>query len=279
MCRLYGFHSTADRKVECELIDAQNALIRQSESDERGEANAHGWGLTAYRNGTPVTRKEPLPAHESEDFRWAAAEMHSDHVIAHIRRATQGVVSEENTHPFTHEQWTLAHNGHVDGFDAVRDRMFETMDSDARDRIGGQTDSEHIFHYLLSEAARRPNEQFLDTLEESLSRIQTWSRSADPDGETALNLLISDGRQTWGSRYGRSLWYVRRSEVHICDICGERHAEVDPDEDYRAVDVASERITNSEQWLEMPDEHVFHIPENCEMTIRPMRSIRESGAG
>ncbi len=278
MCRLYGFHSTADRKVECELIVAQNSLIRQSERDQHGRANAHGWGLTAYTNGRPVTRKEPLPAHESEDFRWAAGEMRSSHVIAHIRRATHGVVSRENTHPFTHERWTLAHNGHVDGFESVRDRMFDRMDAEARACIRGQTDSEHIFHFLLSESARRPKERFLDVMNESLGRIRDWSRSVAPDGEAALNLLISDGRQTWGSRCGRSLWYVRRSEVHACDVCGDRHLEIDPDADYRAVDVASERITNSEEWLEMPDEHVFHIPEDCEMTIHPMRSIRESSA-
>lgn len=276
MCRLYGFHSTAERKVECELIIAQNALIRQSERDQLGEANAHGWGLTAYTNGRPTTRKEPLPAHESEDFRWAAGEMRSSHVIAHIRRATHGVVSEENTHPFTHDRWALAHNGHVDGFEHVRSNMFDRMDGEAEHRIEGQTDSEHIFHFLLSESANRPDDPFIEIMRDGLCDIRTWSREAAPDGEAALNLIISDGRDMWGSRCGRSLWYVKRSDVHVCDACGERHLEIDAGDEYRAVDIASERITESEEWLEMPDEHLFHVAADCKMTIRPMRSARKS---
>ncbi len=51
MCRLYGFRSNFPRKVECELIRAQNSLITQSLKDERGTSNPHGWGLGTYSNG------------------------------------------------------------------------------------------------------------------------------------------------------------------------------------------------------------------------------------
>jgi hypothetical protein len=44
----------------------------------------------------------------------------SDNVIAHIRKATQGRVALENTHPFVRElwgrYWVFAHNGDLKGF-------------------------------------------------------------------------------------------------------------------------------------------------------------------
>ena len=47
----------------------------------------------------------------------------SDNVIAHIRKATQGQVSLENTHPFVRElwgrYWVFAHNGNLKDFPAA----------------------------------------------------------------------------------------------------------------------------------------------------------------
>jgi glutamine amidotransferase len=46
--------------------------------------------------------------------------IHSENVIAHIRKATQGRVALENTHPFQRElwgrYWVFAHNGNLVDF-------------------------------------------------------------------------------------------------------------------------------------------------------------------
>src|ERR687897_3268653 len=50
MCRLYGFRATEPTTVECTLVSAQNALIVQSQRDQEGRSNAHGWGVAVYPN-------------------------------------------------------------------------------------------------------------------------------------------------------------------------------------------------------------------------------------
>ena len=147
MCRLYGFISTHPRKVECELIQSQNSLVRQSLRDMRGEQNPHGWGIGNFEKKQPHVVKQPKAAFDSDEFRWQAAEIHSKQVISHVRRATVGIVSMENTHPFAHHELMLAHNGHIDNFTLVRDLILSALSEEEQGRIQGNTDSEHILGY------------------------------------------------------------------------------------------------------------------------------------
>jgi glutamine amidotransferase len=68
----------------------------------------------------------------------------SKNVIAHIRKATQGVVALENCHPFQRElwgrHWIFAHNGNLDNFRPGEGAFFRPV---------GQTDSERAFCHLL----------------------------------------------------------------------------------------------------------------------------------
>jgi len=205
--------SNAPRKVECELLRAQNGLLAQSISDELGQSNPDGWGLGSYLNSHPVVERQARAAFESQKFRWAAAEVHSRDVMAHVRRATVGRNDVANTHPFQHGDWLLSHNGTLGTFPLIRPRMLEAMSQTHRDAIEGQTDSAHVFHLLLSIRDRMPGELLIDVLRKTIMQVRAWSHEADPDAEAALNLLLTNGRELVGSRCGRSLWYVVRKAV------------------------------------------------------------------
>jgi predicted glutamine amidotransferase len=73
----------------------------------------------------------------------------SDNVIAHIRKATQGRVALENTHPFVRElwgrYWVFAHNGDLKGFQPRLHGAFRPV---------GDTDSERAFCWLMQELAK-----------------------------------------------------------------------------------------------------------------------------
>jgi predicted glutamine amidotransferase len=100
MCRLYGFRATEPTTVECTLVRAQNALIVQSQRDQEGRSNAHGWGVAVYPNGgLPHVERQAWAAYHGEHFREAAVRAHARTVVAHVRRATMGVPALENTHP------------------------------------------------------------------------------------------------------------------------------------------------------------------------------------
>ncbi|MDH3248724.1 MAG: class II glutamine amidotransferase, partial [Acidimicrobiia bacterium] len=118
MCRLYGFRATQPTRVECTLVHAQNALMVQSRTDATGRSHAHGWGIAVYENHLPSVSREAWDAYQNEAFRDAAARVYSETVLAHVRRATVGAASIENTHPFVHEEWSFAHNGTIPNFDS-----------------------------------------------------------------------------------------------------------------------------------------------------------------
>ena len=74
----------------------------------------------------------------------------SRNVIAHIRKATQGKINLENSHPFSRElwgrQWIFAHNGDLHDFDPVLSGRFTPV---------GNTDSERAFCYLLDQLVNK----------------------------------------------------------------------------------------------------------------------------
>jgi predicted glutamine amidotransferase len=257
VCRLYGFRATEPTKVECTLVHSQNALIVQSREDMAGLEHGHGWGIATYADHVPQLDRMAWAAHHGEHFHRAAARVYSRTVIAHVRRATTGGISLANTHPFTDGRWTFAHNGTLPGFgDGVRTRLLDAMSPGHRAAIGGQTDSEHVFRLLLSAIDRRPRSDLCDVVATSLADIVRWCGETAPGQPIGLNVLLTDGEQLVGSRWGRSLSWVHRDRVLDCEICGFPHVHHDPHTDYRAVVVASEPLTH-ERWCDVPERSVF----------------------
>ena len=84
-------------------------------------------------------------------------------------------------------------------------------------------------------------------------------------------LMLTNGRELYGSRVDRSLWYVERHEVHPCQVCGGAlHVEQVPASDYRAVVVASEPITSDEDWKEVPDGSLYRLGPDIEISFEPL---------
>lgn len=83
-----------------------------------GGPHADGWGLVGYRApGAPhLLGKSVLPASSDKAYEAAAAEIAGfPVVVAHLRKASSGAKTLENTHPFTLGPWTFAHNGTIYG--------------------------------------------------------------------------------------------------------------------------------------------------------------------
>jgi predicted glutamine amidotransferase len=150
MCRLYGFRANEPTKLECSLVRAQNALMAQSIRDHEKLTLGYGWGVTEHPDGVPFVEKQAWAAYQGEHFKKTAARLYSRAAIAHVRRATVGPPSLENTHPFVHGLWLFAHNGTVPNFERVCERLLPELDEVHRTDIQGNTDSEHIFRYVLT---------------------------------------------------------------------------------------------------------------------------------
>ncbi len=270
MCRLYAMHANEPTRVECGLVKSQNALMAQSRSDMQGYAHGHGWGVADYPNGVPMIEKQVWAAFHGEHFSRKAARVYAKTVVAHVRRATVGGTSIENTHPFNHGRWIFAHNGTVPNFDEVRLRLLEHMDPLHRSHISGTTDSEHIFRYLLSLFLRHPEGGLLRTLADGLSHIVQWSQEVDPQARVGLNIILTDGEHMVGSRLNRSLHYLIRDCIFDCPICGQPHVHHDPQRRYRAIEIASEPVTDGEDWYEVPENSVFRVGEDYRLDMMPL---------
>ena len=269
MCRLYAFRGTEPTKVECGLVHAQNALMAQSRQDLSGSRHIHGWGVAAYENSHPHVERQAWAAYHGEHFQRAAARVYATVVIAHIRAATVGEPNLDNTHPFVHEHWTFAHNGTLPGFETVRHHLLEQTALDHKNAIKGQTDSEHLFHFILSRIEAAPERPLAETVTLAASDVIGWCRKAAPDRKIGLNVMLTDGHNLVGTRSGRTLYHLERGAILDCEICGFPHVHHHPGSGYRAVLVASEPITH-ENWQEMREGSVYTIDTDCRLNIEPL---------
>ena len=267
MCRLYGLISSHSRKVECDLIRSQHSLLHQSEHDYNGNKNAQGWGLENYEKDKPNLFKQPKAAFDSAAFRWQAAKIHSKQVISHVRRATVGIASLENTHPFVHHGLILAHNGHIDHFDIIRNKILSAITEEESKWILGTTDSEYILAYLHHIYNQDPKAPLATILTYGLRQIIQMSKEVDPSKESALNIVFSNGKEMAASCYNRSLYLVERGAIHPCQVCnGELHINEKP-KSFRAVVVASEPITTDEKWQKIPNKSIIEVDSNVSLKM------------
>ncbi len=144
MCRIFGFRSVIHSQVHQSLVNADNALVTQS------ERHPDGWGVAYYVGDAPHLIKGDQTALQDKIFKKVSGVVASQTVIAHIRKATLGETNILNTHPFQYGRWTFAHNGNVKDFDNYREELQSRIEPDLKRFILGDTDSETIFYFLLS---------------------------------------------------------------------------------------------------------------------------------
>lgn len=276
MCRLYGFRGNEPTKVDCALVHAQNALIVQSRSDLTGKTHADGWGIGLYENGTPKIEQRATSAFEDLHFSVAAERVFARTVVAHVRHATVGKTNPANSHPFAHRRWMFAHNGTVTAFDRVGPRLIEETVPALRGLARGTTDSEAVFYWLLSRMERagidlddasvdRP--RLVGVVAEAVTYLATLSDQAGAEEPAVLNLILTDGDVLVAARWGLTLHWTVRDGIRDCEICGIPHVHHSSDTDYRAAVVASEAISDAEQWHEVPDHGIVSVGVEIETDV------------
>ncbi len=138
MCELLGMNCN----VPTDIRFSFSGLIQRG-----GRTGPHrdGWGIAFYADRGCRTFHDPNPSFQSEVAKLVRNQsIKSLNVICHIRKATNGRVCLENTHPFVRElwgrSWAFAHNGKLKG---IKDWPL------AHYRPVGTTDSEHAFCWML----------------------------------------------------------------------------------------------------------------------------------
>lgn len=242
MCRHFALRTLVSSAAHDELVAETNALRLQSRKHE------DGWGVAWYARGMPTVRKGLAAAHADPRFATAAGIARSTTVLAHVRDASCGLVTRENTHPFVHGRWVFCHNGTVARFGRVRRRLEEEVAPELRRLIAGETDTERCFYLFLTRLAVHARHPSVPTVEETAAAIADTvavvQRIADAGAKkpSSLNFVATDGRILFATRLGRSLVETSH-ELHP----GARGRAS------RFLVVASERIGMGRPWREVPE--------------------------
>lgn len=153
----------------------------------------------------------------------------SKNVIAHIRKATRGKVTFENSHPFSRElwgrHWLFAHNGDLHDFAPPLSGRFTPI---------GNTDSEYAFCYLLDCLVERFGYKPPD-VEEVFAVLQEISPKIAEFG--TFNFCLSNGDAMFTYAVTKLQWTVRGYPFGLAKL-----VDLDVEIDFSKVTTAEDRV-------------------------------------
>ncbi len=236
MCQLLGLNAN----TPTDLMFSFSGFSRRAEEhkDGFGIAFFEGRGLRHFVDHQSATQSPIADLVRRYPIR-------SEHIIAHIRKATQGQVALHNTHPFVRElwgrYWAFAHNGNLVDYAPKLHASFRPV---------GDTDSERAFCWLMQELAknhaRLPDAAELrQTLAELVPQIARHG---------TFNFLLSNGDALW-AHCSTKLHYVLRQHPFATatlqdDDLTVNFADHTTPTDRVAV-VVTEPLTHDEAWVAM----------------------------
>ena len=260
MCRLFGMSGGArDVQATFWLLDAPASLLLQSDSQPDGV------GLGTFdADGAPSVYRKPVAANRSQTFIAGAQQVRSRTFVAHIRHATGGGVTMENTHPFEQHGRLLGHNGVIGDLEELRARL-----GDYAELVHGTTDSE-LFFALIT---RRIDESGGDVA----AGITAAAREIAAELTMySLNIVVTTPTELWALRYPETneLWILERSiggfdpgegfdEVSATGIMRVHSGELSL---LPATVIASERMDRSGGWRLLESGELIHVDPELQVT-------------
>ncbi len=185
MCRLLGL--TAGREpisASFWLLDAPDSLEVQS------RRNADGSGIGFFDPaGAPVLDKQPEAAFQDEEFTREAKQARSPVFVAHVRWATAGGRTVQNTHPFAMQGRIMAHNGGLGDVGRLAEQLGRY-----RQLVLGETDSEHYFALITQQIDAHGGD-----VGAGIAAAAGWIAARLP--VSSLNTVVAAPGELWALRY------------------------------------------------------------------------------
>lgn len=284
MCRLLAYMGTPVI-IDKLLYQPKNSLIHQSINAKELEEplNGDGFGIGWYArevNNEPVTFVSVHPAWSNRNLRNLAPKIRTDCLVAHVRAASVGEVSESNCHPFQYKDILMAHNGGVENFSAIKRKIREPLTDELYNWIKGQTDSEHIFAYLLNDLLRNQKvitpDAVVHAFESTFSALKKMMFENGIKDAAYLNMAFTNGSFIVGTRYVTdpkeeplTLYHSEGSRYVVED--GITHLMAPADND-QAVLVVSEKLSDDKDWTLIPPNHFVIVENSLNVKIRPVKA-------
>jgi len=208
--------------------------------------HADGWGIAFFEGKGCRLFIDDKPSAESPVAHMVRHyPLKSKNVIAHIRKATQGVVQLANTHPFMREMWgqywIFAHNGDLKGFQPAEGQYYRPV---------GCTDSERAFCHILETLRARwsqaPEQQQL------VEAVAILASEISQHG--VFNFMLSNGEFLIAHCSTQLHYIVRQSPFNSAHLIDDDitmdFSRVTTLNDRVAV-IATQPLTDNENWQSM----------------------------
>ncbi|MHB8658078.1 MAG: class II glutamine amidotransferase [Solirubrobacteraceae bacterium] len=255
MCRLFGMSAGAEPMTATFwLLRAPDSLVDQSHREPDGT------GLGYYdAEGHPLIDKQPLAAFDDQEFARAARTVRSRTFVGHIRYASNGALTQQNTHPFEQRGRLFAHNGVIGELGSLEQQL-----GDAAGLLRGETDSERWFALITDQIARHGGD-----VGEAIAVATRWVAANLP--VLSLNFVLLTATELWALRYPETheLHVLERpaggtgpaaapSPLDDVSSHGTRiHAK--PGAERPAVVLASEIMDGDPAWRELASGELLHV--------------------
>ncbi|MBK7653608.1 MAG: class II glutamine amidotransferase [Flammeovirgaceae bacterium] len=283
MCRLLAYKGTPVI-MDNLLYKPKNSLVNQSINAREIEEplNGDGFGVGWYVpeiNYEPITYVSVNPAWSNRNLKTLAPKVKVECMVAHVRAASVGEVSESNCHPFNFKNLLMAHNGGVEEFGKIKRHLREPLSDELYNWIKGQTDSEHIFAYLLNHLFNAHQivspETVVDAFEHTYRDLKMMMGKYGIQEPAYLNMVVTNGLFVVATRYCSdpkeeplTLYHSEGSRYVVED--GITRLEAPEDNDH-AVLVVSEKLTDDKNWTMIPPNHFVIVEQSLNVRIRPIK--------
>lgn len=237
MCQLLGMNCNVPTDI-CFSFEGFSA--RGGKTDDHSD----GWGIAFFEGKgcrILIDAKSSIISPIADLVR--KYPIHSTHVIAHIRKATQGEVKLENCHPFRRElwgkYWVFAHNGNLPDFEPENWGFYQPV---------GETDSEKAFCLMLN-TLREHFPQGEPPLKEIYFVLQKVTETLASIG--IFNYLLSNGEHFFAHCSTNLSYIVRQAPFAAAHLIDEDmtvdFSELTTPSDRVAV-IATTPLTDNEIW-------------------------------
>jgi predicted glutamine amidotransferase len=181
MCRMFAVIPRHGSLLQSNrLREFRQLSVRGNVRAGASPGHHDGWGVVIWLSGHPTyLAREPTDAATDPKFDQVCAQIDnmkvSSQLIAHLRKASSGSISKQNTHPFVAGQWAFARNGTI-----------------SKHGLHTKTDSQWFFEELLHRASEEKN--ITKAIRDQVKAIH------DQYKYTSITFLLSDGKDLYAYR-------------------------------------------------------------------------------
>ncbi|MCM3882407.1 class II glutamine amidotransferase [Frankia sp. R82] len=225
-----------------------------------------GVGLGAIdQDGSLRVVRHAIHGRADTEFARQPQEVTATTFVAHVRHASTGRASADNTHPFVRDNRIFAHNGVIEGLQSLDAEL-----GAAGLHVAGDTDSERYFALITREIDRHGGD-----VGAGITAAARWIAANLP--MYSINMILLAAGELWALRYPdtNGLYVLRRGPGgrnarhldHASPFSEIRVRSVDL-LDLPAVVVESERMDEDPRWRLLDSGELLHVAADLTMTSR-----------